>query len=250
MRFVEQRAEETDVFCFQEVMGNEKGEVRNVSLGFRTNELQELERRLPDFHVYYAVTQDDMDMEPIPGATVHWGVATFVKKSHTVISHQDFFLCNGRNTYIPQDYSTLGYNALCVTIATDAFPLTICNMHGISEPGHKRDTPQRLAQSQKILDSLKDQAGEKIIMGDFNLFPDTESVHMFESAGFRNLIREYGIPTTRGTLVKQLNPHYANTPLGFQEFADYTFVSPGIDVKAFEVPDLPISDHLPMILKL
>ena len=42
---------------------------------------------------------------------------------------------------------------------------------------------------------------------------------------------------------------WSNGPKECLEFADYTFVTSGIKVESFEVPDVPISDHLPMILK-
>ena len=64
-------------------------------------------------------------------------------------------------------------------------------------PGHKLDTPVRLRQSKLILDFLKDKVGSKIIGGDFNLLPETRSVEMFEKAGYRNLIKEFGIKNTR-----------------------------------------------------
>ena len=46
----------------------------------------------------------------------------------------------------------------------------------------------------------------------------------------------------------KLWPQYEHGKYGFQEFADYAFVSPGIRVVDFVVPDLPVSDHLPLIL--
>lgn len=36
-----------------------------------------------------------------------------------------------------------------------------------------------------------------IIVGDFNLMPDTKSISMIEEAGFDNLIAQYAIQTTR-----------------------------------------------------
>ena len=50
--------------------------------------------------------------------------------------------------------------------------------------------------------------------------------------------------------MRSLFPEYEHGPYGFQEFADYAFVSPEIVVTSFEVPDLPISDHLPMMLEI
>jgi endonuclease/exonuclease/phosphatase family metal-dependent hydrolase len=89
-----------------------------------------------------------------------------------------------------------------------------------------------------------------MVMGDFNLLPETESVRKIERAGYRNLISEFAITTTRGSLVKKMHPEYGVGPFGFQEYADYAFVTPGIRVGSFEVPDVPVSDHLPLILTI
>ena len=59
----------------------------------------------------------------------------------------------------------------------------------------------------------------------------------------RNLIIEKNIPRTRS----KLSPFWGKSD--FQKFADYTFVSKNIVVKDFSVPDVEISDHLPMILE-
>lgn len=61
-------------------------------------------------------------------------------------------------------------------------------------------------------------------------------------------MKEFEVKTTRGSMMRKLFSQYAHSKYGFQEFADYTFVSPGVTVQSFEVPDEPISDHLPMIL--
>jgi endonuclease/exonuclease/phosphatase family metal-dependent hydrolase len=117
----------------------------------------------------------------------------------------------------------------------------IGNVHGKARPGEKEDTPVRIKQSEKIINYFKDLAGPKIIGGDFNLNPDTKSVEMFEKAGYRNLIKDFGIKNTRNKLSwEQFN--------NVQNFADYCFTSPEVKVKSFKVPYMEISDHLPQIL--
>ena len=75
---------------------------------------------------------------------------------------------------------------------------------------------------------------------------DTESVRMFEEAGYRNLIRDFDIKTTRNQISWDMWPD-----LPKQLWADFVFVSPDIKVKSFVVPeDDESSDHLPMILEV
>lgn len=128
----------------------------------------------------------------------------------------------------------------------------VCNIHGVSLPGDKNDSEERLEQSKTILGFARSINMPAIIGGDFNLNPDTKSVKMFEEAGYKNLIKDYKIVSTRNhfaweqaevQLVKQGFEFF-----GKQYFADYVFVSPEIKIKNFEVPNIEVSDHSPLIL--
>lgn len=242
MKFVEDAAVRTDVFCFQEILSDPRPSSRITKEGFRTNLLQELSARLPDFSTVFAPVQVTSNLEPIDRACVQTGVAIFLKNTLHVVAQEAFLLPAGTRE------DNAHHNAQYVTIEINGSLLTFCNVHGIAHPGHKRDTPERLAQSHKILDTLANIEGEKIVMGDFNLLPDTQSARLFEEAGFRNLVKECSINSTRGSHHKILHPEFSASPEGFQEFADYTFVQPTLNVQRFDAPDIPISDHLPMIL--
>jgi endonuclease/exonuclease/phosphatase family metal-dependent hydrolase len=250
MAFIDQHQADTDVFCFQEIFTTNQPDFITTKIGKRANLLHELTQRLPDFQVFYSVAQDGVLESQDVTSGLQLGLTIFVRKGLEIKDSGDFFIYKSRNSYVHPDFLTFPYNALYVGLSINDQPLTICCLHGASQPGDKLDTPDRLAQSQKVIDLLGSRPGEKIVMGDFNLRPETESIRMFEPAGYRNLIGEFEITTTRGTMHKQLNPKYANTPEGYQEYADYTFVTPGIKVTSFEVPDVPISDHLPMILEI
>jgi len=132
---------------------------------------------------------------------------------------------------------------LCTSFQFGNKILTVCNVHGIATPGNKMDTAGRLKQSEEIIDFLKKIDGPKIVGGDFNLEFDTQSVKMFEKNGYRNLIKEYKIKTTRNRLSWERFPKK-------QYFADYVFVSSDVKVLNFSVPNIEISDHLPQILEI
>lgn len=87
--------------------------------------------------------------------------------------------------------------SLFTEIEKDGRKLNIASVHGVANPGDKLDNPKRLEQSKIIVDYMAKIEGLKIIGGDFNLEKDTESVKMFEKNGYRNLIEEYKIKTTR-----------------------------------------------------
>lgn len=75
-------------------------------------------------------------------------------------------------------------------------------------------------------------------MGDFNLLPESESLKKFEEFGLRNLIKEYGITSTRSSLYQKE-----------EKYADYAFVSKDIEVQEFAVLPDEVSDHLPLSLR-
>ena len=63
--------------------------------------------------------------------------------------------------------------------------LLVGNYHGIARPGSKLDNDERLEQSRAIRRALDAHDGPVVLIGDFNLLPDTESVRLLE-AGLRN----------------------------------------------------------------
>ena len=122
--------------------------------------------------------------------------------------------------------------------------LHLCNVHGLPLPGHKRDTPERLAQSRGLIEFMDGKTGPRIIGGDFNMFPDTESIELFAQAGYRDLVTEFQIPTTRNHLA------WDRFPDNPQKFADFVFIDPSLQLQKFEVVDNEISDHLPLIVEV
>lgn len=245
MGFITGHAESTDVFCFQEVLDAEEG--LTVSRGARANLFEEMSKVLPDFQGYYLPVQDHFVPAGFTDDAVCFGMAIFIRKGYGELVG-DFFLNGHRDSLDPNDKLTMPTAAQYAQFVLNGTPTTVCNVHGIAWPGDKLDSPIRFEQTKRILDFAQEQPGEKIICGDFNLLPDTKSITQFEERGFSNLIKEFAISSTRGSLFRKLHPEYADMPGGFQEFADYTFVSSGIEVKKFEVPDVPVSDHLPMVV--
>jgi len=250
MDFIETHRDSTDVFCFQEMMSSDDMELKHTEGTRRLNLLQEIQTRLPDHNVFFDATQDDFETDTPYAGQSKLGSAIFYRKSLDMRETGSFIICNAYNTFTPPDYSTLAHNAIYIVVNQDGHDYLICSVHGNSEPANKLDSPFRIEQFEKIRHFLNARNERRILMGDFNAMPNTQSVMMFEEAGLRNLVREYDIKTTRGSNMRKLFPQYEHGTYGFQEFADYTFVSPEIPVTSFDVPDLPISDHLPMILEI
>lgn len=213
--FVKENSLDTDIYCFQEV---------NPEL---FSKLQEV---LPS-HVGRYATENKVEF-----LGLIYGEAIFVKKGLNIVS-------SGKENLFRQVYNDMGFMQQA-NIETNGKIICLVNIHGKAWPGHKLDTPARLRQSRRIIDFLKNKHGLKIVGGDFNLLPDTKSVSLFEDAGYRNLIKDFEITTTRNRLA------WEGLKKGEEKqyFADYVFVSSEVKVNSFEVPDIEISDHLPMIL--
>jgi endonuclease/exonuclease/phosphatase family metal-dependent hydrolase len=250
MTFIEAHATDTDIFCFQEMMSSTDDQLKHKEGTRRLNLLEEIQTRLPDHKVFFDATQDDFETDAPYTGQSKLGSAIFYKKDLDIRETGSFMICNTYNAFTPPDYSTLAHNALYLVFHKDEHDYLVCSIHGNSEPANKLDSPFRLEQFEKVRDFLNARNERKILMGDFNALPDTQSVKMFEKAGLKNLVHEYNIKTTRGSNMRKLFPQYEHGPYGFQEFADYTFISPEIEVLSFNVPDEPISDHLPMILSI
>lgn len=168
-------------------------------------------------------------------------------------------------TYVRRDYEVKGVKvllednkemglALCLTLDVFGRLLDIVNIHGVSRAfrngvwqaqDDKADFPIRIQQSERILAFAEKQQGSIVIGGDFNILPDTKSLEVLRQAGYQDLIQSSAISTTRN--------HYSWEKYPENEryyHSDYVFVSPTLRVQSFEVPQVEVSDHLPMIVQV
>jgi endonuclease/exonuclease/phosphatase family metal-dependent hydrolase len=117
-------------------------------------------------------------------------------------------------------------------------PLQILNLHGIWNQDRQGDA-RTLAQCTYVVQAAKRNNIPTIIVGDFNLSPDSPSIQ-YMNKHFRNLITEYSIKTTR--------PDFNDGIDVGNNIVDYIFVSDSIAVHNFAVVQTDISDHLPLVL--
>ena len=215
--FIEKESRKTDIFCFQE-----------VSPDF----FKILSSWLPRHEPFYEAGKKLATDGRIYGQVI------FTKPGIGVREKGKISLYN----QLTNDIGFLLYQH----VSFNGGEMWLGNVHGKTNPGSKKDTESRLNQSRKIIDFFAEKKAPVIFGGDFNLLPDTKSIRMFEGAGYKNLIKDFGIKTTRNRLSWEefrKQPNFVK-----QYFADYVFVSPGVKVKSFEVPHLEVSDHLPLIL--
>lgn len=207
--FIKYHASDTDVFCFQE-----------AGKGMPTL-CAEL---LGDYH--------EITANKFVGENDKFHQTTYVKNDVTVLS-------SGTVLADTQDVGLGVY----VQIELGSSSLYICNFHGVSRPADKHDTPARIRQSQDLIKFFETITGPKIIGGDFNIFPTNPSLQLFQENGYQDLIQDYKITNTRNHLIWD---RYPENPK--QYYSDYIFVSDTVAVNSFIVPDVEVSDHLPMVL--
>ena len=236
--FFKTHAEKTDVFCLQEIwsapyehlQGHPAGGLEINHEDIMVYGLQDITATLSNHAAFFR-----------PHHLENYGLTMFVRKDLPVIEEGELFVYQYKG-YISDsgDIGDHGRNIQYATIQSLQGPLTVINFHGLWKPGiGKEDTPERLEQSAKILGFIKTIKNPFVLCGDFNLLPEAQSLRKFEEGGLRNLIREFGVTSTRTSYYTKPN-----------KIVDYAFVSEGMRVKDFKVlPDV-VSDHSPLLIEI
>lgn len=238
LSFIEHQAEGVDVFCFQEIWSAPYKNLEGINAGglpIKHEDImvygkQEISALLAEYNAFFH-----------PSHLEDYGLLMMVHKRYSVLNAGEVFVYREKG-YVPPTAEEIGdhaRNIQYVTLMTPHGPLAIMNFHGLWNGKGKGDSEERLVQSNKIIDFLKTIHTPVVFMGDFNLLPDTQSMHILEEYNLRNLIKEYGIESTRTS--------FYTKP---EKFADYALVSRDIEVKHFEVLLDEVSDHAPLLLEI
>lgn len=120
----------------------------------------------------------------------------------------------------------------------DGKHLQIINVHGIWNKDKIGDD-RTINQSKFILSKIRKDI-PVIVVGDFNLLPNTDSIKLLNKE-LINLIDKYNIRTTR--------PEFDDGLDKGNIVCDYIFVNDKVKVNDFRVLNSLVSDHLPLILE-
>lgn len=204
---------EVSVFCFQETDGG--------ILPFIDDMLRD------DFNGYHALKP----AEPNP-----FTLSTYIRKDIQVEEVDSLYEDN-----FESDVGLVMFFDLCTK---DGARLNVANVYGAPYPGNKLDTSGRLKVTRELVERGKELNYPQVLIGDFNLLPEAQSVREFAANGYRDLIDEYKIPTTRN---ERAWKRYPDSP---QLYADYAFVRGDSMRCDFAVDDVMVSDHLPLRLRI
>lgn len=223
MRFVQQY-KNVDVLCMQEVYSKAKTKACTNDDPVQLDIFGDISDILPDHEPYF--------VQAIDG----YGIGMFVRKTLPLLRKGEHLIHTNPN-YVPPG-PTHSRKLQWVEVEYNSEIYTIANLHGLWNGQGKSDTEARIIQAQNIKSFLNHATGKKILCGDFNVTPETESIAIVQD-GMQNLIRDYDIKSTR--------TDYYDKPI---KYADYFFIDQGIDVRDFQVLGDQVSDHSPLILEI
>jgi endonuclease/exonuclease/phosphatase family metal-dependent hydrolase len=218
-----------DIFCFQEIYDRSEEILGEEYPNSNHDLFTEIGELLPDHQGFFRPVLQGV-----------YGIAIFIKKNYLIVDEGEI-LIHARNQEGTINDGHHDRNLQWIKFNYEGEILTILNVHGLWNGKGKDDVPEKIAQSKIIKNFMDKIDSPKILCGDFNLNPDTESIKIV-GEGMKNLIKEYAISTTR-------NGIYFAKPGKTEKFADYIFTSPNIEVKDFRVLPDEVSDHAALLLE-
>jgi endonuclease/exonuclease/phosphatase family metal-dependent hydrolase len=240
-----------DVLCLQEVLRAPNADSgwstyrdAGLELPQRVNLFQEISAALPGHNAFFCPTSRGELFDGDAAIVAEFGLATFVRKSHSVIAQALDF--------VHGSFSADGWgdhprprNAHCIRLFNHAHAriVTIAHMHGLRDPAGKGDTAQREQQALALAGLIgRIWPGDEglVVCGDFNVLPDSATFRVLARLGLSDLVTGSGLVDTRTS-------HY----LKQGRFADYMLITPGVEVAKFEVVEAPeVSDHRALLLDI
>jgi endonuclease/exonuclease/phosphatase family metal-dependent hydrolase len=244
-------AEAPDVLCLQEVVHSPETDKDWLTyrdgdhvLDQRANFFRDVMRALPDHTGTFCPAAQGVLWDGETPVASQWGLASFVHRGIPVIGQAQGF--------VHKDYGPDGYgdhprsrsaHGLRLYDHDAGRAVSITHMHGLRDLAGKMDTPERAAQARRLL-ALSDQVSRpgdlRIICGDFNVEPGSETLALLADQGFTELVTDRGFAGTR-------SGHYTKPG----RFADYMLIDREGAVKRFDVVYAPeVSDHCPLVLEI
>lgn len=215
--------QDIDIFCLQEVYHKARRKITENDSELSLNIFSDLQKLLPNHYAIFKPAVDNV-----------YGIAMLLKKNIEILSEGEINIHQKKHhPGIGENHSR---NLQWVECESDKQIYSILNVHGLWNGRGKVDTPDRISQSHRIRHFMDTINTPQIVCGDFNLRPDTESMHIIEK-GMNNLITTHKVRSTRTSYYQKE-----------EKYADYILTSPEIRVNQFAVLNDEVSDHAPLFL--
>jgi endonuclease/exonuclease/phosphatase family metal-dependent hydrolase len=242
---------DADIFCLQEIVHTPATHKATLVyrdgdhvLDQRANLFRDIAAALPGYAATFCPAAQGVLWDGDAAVPSQWGLATFTKPGLPVVAQHQGFV---HKAFSPHGYgdhprSRSAHAIRVFDFRSDRY-ISLAHMHGLRDLRGKGDSPERLRQAERFLALLMDVAepGDlRILCGDFNVEPESETLALLGEAGFTELV------TTR-TEGGTRTSHYTKPG----RFADYMLIDDPSRVEHFEVVvDPEVSDHCPLILEV
>ena len=245
------RSSAPDILCLQEVVRSPGSEKEWLTyrdgdhlLPQRANFFDEVAAALPDHIASFCPAAQGVLWDEDQPVASQWGLATFVHRALPITEQTQGFL---HKTFSPFGYGQhpRSRNAHVVRVFDYEKERFVCvaHMHGLRDLSGKGDTPERMAQAEKLLELVRRTASSDdalVVCGDFNVEPQSRTFEILGQLGLVDLVVTRGFESTRTS--------YYTKP---GRFADYPLVSEQVVITNFTVVTAPeVSDHCPLVLEL
>lgn len=193
----------------------------------------------------HAIYHGDLKLKGHPGSFL--GNAVFSK--FKIVDHQVVVLkkfkpvtldeLDGKGANIIR--RQIDRHLLDATLDVDGRTIHAISVHG-AWTAPPIDTEENLRQARLIVNHLNSLGNRPFIIGgDLNMPPNTHVIEMISKVA-RNLMLDSGVVGTLNPRVHEIAPR--------NFMVDYIFVSNHFKVKFLKVPEVDVSDHLPVVAQL
>lgn len=240
-----------DLLCLQEVIHSPASKKDWLTyrdgdhiLPQRANLFRDVAAALPEHVAIFCPAAQGVLWDDDVSIPSQWGLATFAHRALPIIGQVQGFV---HKDYSPFEYGdhprSRSAHGVRVWDYDANQALSVTHMHGLRDLNGKMDTPERAEQARRLLDmsrGLTKPGDLKVICGDFNVEPDSETLSILRRAGLTELVTGRGFNSTRNSQYKKQG-----------RFADYMLIDQEEAVKAFDViHDPEVSDHCPIVLEV
>ncbi|RUM25695.1 endonuclease/exonuclease/phosphatase family protein [Rhizobium vallis] len=243
------RQADPDVLCLQEVLrapGAAPGWAvyrdAGLDLPQRPNLFAEVSAALPGHDAFFCPTSRGELFDGDTTIAAEFGLATFVRTSHSVIA-QGLDFVHGRFSSNGWGEHPRPRNAHCIRLFSrdNDSTVTIAHMHGLRDPAGKGDTAAREEQAEalaRLIERIWPGDERLVVCGDFNVLPDSATFEVLARLGLSDLVTGNGLVDTRTSYYLKQG-----------RYADYMLVTPGVNIARFSVVEAPeVSDHRALLL--
>jgi endonuclease/exonuclease/phosphatase family metal-dependent hydrolase len=226
------KGQDADVVLLQEVFND-----HNPKLEQRFRSLDVLKRELGYKYHNFAPTQRMVQ----PEGKIEEGVAILTR--FPIISAKSTFLAEPYNDHyidIPENYASSPRPLQHVVLDTPYGELNVFNIHGVWDLDGDNFSERRQKMSKTIIGAIRGLPNV-ILAGDTNSRPTNPAMQALEG---------YLTPVFGTELKSTFNMRHKDDPGYATSAVDLMYVSSTIRVLAKECPDVDVSDHRPLVVRL